>query len=158
MSITFTANLDFNNLPTKMVRLVDIYEGLGNDDFATDNYAMDAEGFYITSEVDTDFTFERNFSNANFYAVIRAIDNNLAVLTSDEGGCYGVGEDGVNSLLGKVLKARNASKLSNHVRNATQDGNVIYCGMDIEYLERALDNIMEICQTAVKHKVGVSWA
>lgn len=158
MSITFTADLDFNTLPTKQVRMVDQYPGLDNQDFAGDGYETDAEGFYIETVIATDYVFEQNFANANFYSVLNAIDHNLYVVTRDNGGIWVIKAGDVPALLAKAIKARNSAKLGNHERETVRNGNMIDCGIDREYLERSLSIIMEICQTAIKAGRDVSWA
>jgi hypothetical protein len=157
MSITFSADIDFTTLPRKQVRLVDQYDGLDNADFASDGYTQDAEGYYVTTEIDVDYTYERNFANANFYSIMGAIDHNLMVSARADGGCGSLDAAHVSPFLAKVIKARNSAKLGQHERETVQEGNMIHCGINREYIETALTHIMEVCQTAIKANVGVYW-
>lgn len=158
MSITFNADIDSSILPTKQVRLVDQYPGLDNSDFARDDYKTDAEGFYIETVIDSPVQFERNFSNENFYAVMNTISPALARVTEQNGGMWMLDSAEVHPFLALVIKARNSAKLDKHVRESVQVGNWHFGGIDRDYLERGLNDIMEICQTAIKEGKGVNWA
>jgi hypothetical protein len=161
MSVTIFADLPEDMIPMKTVRMVDLYPNLTNQDFEMDaqfyGTPKDAEGFYLDTFVDPDAHTEANFANANFDSLMELIDHNMAVASYANGQCGEVKAEDVAAFNAKVMKARNGV-LDKAVRPDVHDSNFYTFGITREYIERALNNIMHVCNTAIQHNVSIHWA
>jgi hypothetical protein len=160
MSVTLFANLPEHAIPTKKVRMVDLYPNLDNSDFDIDQdiykYEKDEQGFYVDTIVDPDFHNEVNFCNDNFEGLLSLIDRNLSISSKVDGNCGDIEAADVPSFLHKVIKARN-SNMNRAVQPDVHDHNFYHMGLSSDRIARSLTHIMQVCQTAIKHNVGITW-
>lgn len=158
MGVTFQAQINHDDYPQQKVFLTDLYPDLDEEHFRLYGEMFDEESqrHYQIDRV-IDFKQSRDFSYANFYLVLELVDRNIRIATQADGGYYSINHADIQVFRKKVFLALNKVNEDQAVE-PSQKGNFYDGGASMEYIQKALTDMLEIVDQAYKKNLNIFWA
>ena len=158
MGVTFQAQINHDDYPQQKVFMADLYPGLDEEHFGLygEMFDEEAQKHYQMERV-IDFKQSRDFSYANFYLVLDLVDRNIRIATQADGGYYSINHADIQVFRKKVFLALNKVNEGQAVE-PSQHGNFYDGGASMEYIQKALIDMLEIVDQAYKKNLNIFWA
>lgn len=159
MGVTFQAQINHSDYPEEKVFMSDLYPELDEEYFKLDGFCSfdeDSQRHYQLERV-IDFKQSRDFSYANFYLVLDLVDRNIRIATQADGGYYSINHADIQVFRKKVFLALNKVNEDQAVESS-QHGNFYDGGASMEYIQKALTDMLEIVDQAYKKNLNIFWA
>lgn len=162
MSVSFQVDVDYTTVKKEKVYMDEMYPHIPDFQFECDPYVSKEEGTgrYFEMVDKVDFMHEVNMCNRNFAHILRLIDIDMAIVSSENGNVGCVKAADLFSFQRKLMLALNRSDdiLSGYEIKQEESHNFMSMGINIGYIKSRLTDMLEVVKNAKLRNRDVFWS